>query len=254
VPDKDRGADPQKSPQPAKKPTASPQPSYKAEDWTVAFYPILAWAPVLGASINLPDLPDLPSRPPGADTGGHASGGLNGAAFFGLSVQKSRFVADFSVLWASVGAESTNPKVKIDTGAVFADAMAGVKIYRNLAVTAGVRHMGLKIDAKLGDRPGVTWKPGIWDPMIGLQLRSSLNRKWGVDLRFEGGGFGVGSDVDISATGRFDWRFARHFGMTMGYGLLHFKFSRETNTLIGTFTRETSQTLHGPILGFGIYF
>jgi hypothetical protein len=207
----------------------------------------------MGASINLPDLPDLPNLPPGADKSGNVSG-LNGVALFGVSVQKNRFVGDLSVLWGSVGASSTNPKIKIDTAAIFADATVGVKIYRDLAVTGGVRHMGLKIDAQLGDCAGVTWKPGIWDPMVGLMLRSSLGKKWGVDLRLEGGGFGAGSDVDISTTGRLDGRFARHFGMTMGYGALHFKFSRDVTVLGRTFTREATQTLHGPIFGFGIYF
>jgi len=256
VPDKDSGAEPQKTPQPAQKPKTPPSPSYKAEDWTVAFFPILAWAPIMGGSINLPDLPDLPNLPPGSggDRSGNVSGGLNGLALFGLSVQKSRFVGDLSVIWGSVGAESTNPRVKLDTGAIFTDATAGVKFYKDLALVAGVRRLGLKIDATLGDRPQVTWKPGVWDPMLGLQYRSSLGKKWGVDIRLAGGGFGVGSDVDISATGRLDWRFARHFGMTMGYGGLHFKFTNQVSVLTRTFTREASQTLHGPIIGFGIYF
>jgi len=55
-----------------------------------------------------------------------------------------------------MGASSTNPKLSIDTGAIFADATAGVKIYKDLALTAGVRRMALKIDATLGDRPQVT--------------------------------------------------------------------------------------------------
>jgi hypothetical protein len=46
--------------------------------------------------------------------------------------------------------------------------------------------------------------------MIGLSYRSSLGKKWGVNLDFKGGGFGVGSDVEITATGGLDWRFARH--------------------------------------------
>jgi hypothetical protein len=257
VPEKDSGAEPQKSAQPAQKRATPPSPSYVAEDWTVAFYPILVWAPVMGANISLPDLPDLPNLPPGSSGGirnGNVSGGLNGVALFGVSVQKKRFVGDLSVLWGSVGASSTSPRLSIDTGVVFADATAGVKIFNDLALVGGVRRMALKIDATLGDRPQVTWKPGIWDPLIGLQLRKSLGKKWGVDLRVDGGGFGVGSDVDISATGRLDWRFSRHFGMTMGYGGLHFKFKNDVTVLNQTFTREVGQTLHGPIFGFGIYF
>ncbi len=254
--DKDREAE-RESTQQAQKPAAPPKPSYKAEDWTVAFYPILAWAPIMGASINLPDLPDIPNLPPGTSAGernGSVSSGLNGVALFGLSVQKSRFVGDLSVIWGSVGASTANPRISIDTAAIYADASAGMRVYKDLALTGGVRHLGLKINAQLGDRPGVTWKPGVWDPMVGLRMRSSLGKKWGVDLAFEGGGFGVGSDVDISASGRLDWRFARHFGMTMGWGALHFKMTSTATVLSQTYVRETVQTLHGPVFGFGFYF
>jgi hypothetical protein len=35
-------------------------------------------------------------------------------------------------------------------------------------------------------------------------------------LHGDGGGFGVGSEVDMTATGRAEWQFARHFGIAMG--------------------------------------
>ena len=60
-------------------------------------------------------------------------------------------------------ATSTNPPISLDTSAIYVDASAGIKVYKGLAVTGGVRRMGLKIDAKLGERPEVTWKPGVTD-------------------------------------------------------------------------------------------
>ncbi len=251
APDRNRGAETQQSTQQSQKTATPDKPAQKAEDWTVAFYPILAWAPIMGASVDLPDQPPLPG---GSVPAGEVSGSLNGLALFGFSVQKARFVGDLSVLWGKVSATSTNPKNEIGMGFLFADASAGVKIYRGLALTGGVRRLGMKIDATLGDSPQVTWKPGVTDPMLGLQMRSSLSKKWGVDLRFEGGGFGVGSDVDVSAQGRFDWRFARHFGLTIGYGALHFKITSGVTVEGKTYTREANQTLHGPVFGFGIYF
>ena len=44
----------------------------------------------------------------------------------------------------------------------------------------------------------------------------------------EGGGFGVGTDVELSAGLRLDWKPFRHFGFTGGYNFLYFKLS---NTL-----------------------
>jgi hypothetical protein len=56
--------------------------------------------------------------------------------------------------------------------------------------------------------------------------------------------------VDVSATGLADWQFVKHFGLTMGYGVIHLDISdtrfRQTLTV--------NQTLNGPQFGFGIYF
>jgi hypothetical protein len=56
--------------------------------------------------------------------------------------------------------------------------------------------------------------------------------------------------VDVTATGRAEWQFARHFGIAMGYGGMHFSAS---DTVAGK-TLTISPTLHGPIFGFGIFF
>ena len=239
------------APQPSPKKNGS---SNKAEDWTVVIYPILVWAPVMGGSVNMPDLPPEPGQPGGGVQQGDVTGGLSGAFFGGFAIQKSWFVADVSALWANFDSTSTRPPITLDTGLVFYDASAGVKVTRDLAITGGVRHLGLDMDAKLGDRATVTWKPSVTDPMVGVQWRPSLSEHWGLDVGVKGGGFGVGSDIDLSATGRLDWRFARHFGLTAGYGVIHFKLSRDLTTSLGTFSRETTQTLHGPIFGLGIYF
>jgi hypothetical protein len=225
-----------------------------AEDWTVVLYPILVWAPVMGGSVSMPDVPATPGQPGGGVSGGDVEGGLTGAYFFGFGVQKNWFVADFSAILAKSESTSTNPKIALDTDLVFYDASAGVKVTKDLAIVGGVRHLGLTLDAKLGDRPAVRWEPSVTDPMVGVLWRPSLSKHVGLDIALKGGGFGVGSDLDLSAVGRLDWRFARHFGLTAGYGVIHFKLSREFNTSFGTFERETTQTLHGPIFGLGIYF
>jgi hypothetical protein len=49
---------------------------------------------------------------------------------------------------------------------------------------------------------------------------------------------------------RVDWKPVSHFGVTAGYNILYFKV---TDTLRN---REfvVKQTMHGPILGIGLYF
>ncbi|MBV9501311.1 MAG: hypothetical protein JO138_18215, partial [Acidobacteriaceae bacterium] len=79
--------------------------------------------------------------------------------------------------------------------------------------------------------------------------RTALGRKWFVVFDVAGGGFGVGSDVDISGSLRADWKFTRHFGITLGYGVEHFQIT--TRVVDHDFT--VKQTLNGPTFGFGIF-
>jgi hypothetical protein len=109
--------------------------------------------------------------------------------------------------------------------------------------------MALNIHAQLGNLPEAHWKPGVWDPLVGLDWRQALGRKWAVRLDLAGGGFGAGNDVDVSASLRADWRFTHRFGLTMGYGAPHF----QNSTTVLNQVHKTKQTLKGAIFGFGIY-
>lgn len=224
------------------------------KDWNVELYPVFVWAPFMGATVrlpqfpNLPDLPDLPNGPPGPS--GNASSSLNGAAFFQIRVEKSKWAGEANILWAGLAASTTTPRVKINLDIVYGQAMGGREVLPNFWVEGGVRRMALNVRATLLDFPEVGRKPGITDPLVGLSYRRPLGRKFRLDLHADGGGFGVGSDVDYALTGRVDWRFAKHFGTSLGWGLLHLKIS---NTVLQR-NLTISQTLNGPILGIGIYF
>ena len=108
--------------------------------------------------------------------------------------------------------------------------------------------MATKYDIELDGRE-FERKPGFWDPLIGVGWHKGGDTvEW--HATFEGGGFGVGSDVDISTAIRLDWKPTTHFGITAGYNLLYFKLSHTVADR--TFTAK--QTLHGPIVGIGLYF
>ena len=219
--------------------------------WDLDIYPILAWLPIFGANVDLPSLPEGPggggTNTPGGS--GSVSGSFNYAVFVGLSFRYDKWIADFSGVWAGLSAERTLPRVAISTQIAFGDLLAGRQIYRHVSLTGGVRRMGLRISAQVENSGERTWRPGFWDPLIGLDWRNRLSRKWTAQVSVDGGGFGVGSEVDFSARAHADWRFARHFGVLMGYGILHFQ---DSETVLGR-TYKTKQTLNGPIFGFGIY-
>jgi len=227
--------------------------------WKVTIYPIYGWMPVFGASVNLPDLPSIPGRPGESGGSGTASGSFNGAGFAGFDIEKSRWEAKGSFLFASVSGDKTNTNLNLKTHVglrvIFGELFGGREVLKGLFLEGGVRRMSVKISASLNDRPEVSRTPGVWDPLIGFTWKHPWKKKWQLTAHFDGGGFGVGTDYSLSGTVRADWRFTRHFGTTFGLGALRFKI---TNTFLynSQFERTLTaqQTLWGPLFGFGIYF
>jgi hypothetical protein len=223
--------------------------------WKISIYPVYLWAPVFGAHINFTgiDLPNTPGTPSSND--GSTSGSFNGAGFAAFEIEKSRFVARGETLFASVSGDNTNPKVHIGMNVLYGAALGGYKITRGLSLEGGFRYLGMKISGNIDDRPGIVARPGVTDPLIGLTWNQPLGRRWMMNMHFDGGGFGVGSDVDMKGSVRFDWRFAKHFGLAMGAAALHLQI--EDDILSSTQLARTvkfRQTLWGPVFGFGIYF
>jgi len=214
---------------------------------TVTIYPVLAWVPT---SIDIDvDLPPL-------DGGGGGGGGeiidstLDGAFLGGFAVSGGRWRVDGDGLWAGFGGDRPDlPVLKVDVDAIYFHVTGGVRVVKDLYLTTGVRRLALKYNVKLGDRPEFERKPGVWDPLIGVGWHRA-GRKLEVHATFEGGGFGVGTDVELGGTFRLDWKPVTHFGLTGGYNYLYFKLSDEVRSR--TFTAK--QTLHGPVVGFGLYF
>jgi hypothetical protein len=217
------------------------------DGWKVTLYPILAWVPLgIGIDVSVPSVPGN-----GGGGGGKIiDGRFDGAFFGGLSVSHRFWRIDAGGLWAAVGGDrGQNPKLKVDVDIIYANATGGVKVYKDLYVTAGVRRYALKYKIVLLDYPEFQRKPGVWDPLIGIGWHH-VGDKLEVHATFDGGGFGVGADVDVAAAFRLDWKPISHFGLTGGYQVLYLKASDEVLSKTFTFT----QTLHGPMVGIGLYF
>jgi len=212
----------------------------KPYGWHIAIYPAMAWAPLFGTSVTLPGQPS-PS--------GSTSGSLNGLFAAGARFEKNKWSADAMFMWAALSAQRKNPLVDVNLNLILGDAMAGREILPNFYIEGGVRTLALDIHAIVGSS-SASRSPSYWDPLVGLTYRRQLGRKWRILVHGDGGGFGVGSDVDVTATARTEWQFARHFGIAMGYGGMHFS---DSNT-VGGKTLKISPTLHGPTFGFGIFF
>jgi hypothetical protein len=75
------------------------------------------------------------------------------------------------------------------------------RFFPTFYVEGGVRRLALDIHATVGSSIAIR-SPGYWDPLIGLTYCRQLGRKWRILIHGDGGGFGVGSDVDVTATAR----------------------------------------------------
>ena len=210
----------------------------------IAIYPICGWAPIFGAHV---DIPNTPSTPGGGS--GSTNTSLNGAAMAGFTLQKEKWDGDLNFMYAGMDASRTSPHINLNLDGRVAGGQVGYAFYKDFYFT-GVRYLGLSYSITLGNFPTFHRSPGLTDPLLGLLWRRQISRKWLLRVNLLGGGFGVGSNVDVSATGLADWQFVKHFGLTMGYGVIHFDIGdtrfRQRLTV--------NQTLNGPQFGFGIYF
>ena len=229
---------------------AHAQGQTRDEDWKIAVYPVFAWVPI-GISIDVNVPPITGGGGSGPEFGGKiADGRFDGAFFGGLSAAKGHWRIDTDGLWAAVGGDrAESPVLRVDVDAFYIHGSVGRRIFSDVFVTGGVRHLALKYDIELNGRE-FERKPGFWDPLIGVAWHHPVGDKLDLHATFEGGGFGVGSDSEIATAFRFDWKPATHFGITGGYSLLSFKVSHT----VADREFKAKQTMHGPLVGIGLYF
>lgn len=222
----------------------------------VAIYPLFGWLPYFSPSVSLP--PSSGGGIGGGNLIARPNTSLNGVAAFAVDVTVRKWLFEGQGMFGTLSATNSSPYVKVSASVHYGDFFVGHQIGMGFSALGGFRRIALGFDATLGALPTFSREPGVWDPMLGIEWRRTLRRKFFVQGRFDGGGFGVGSDVDIEAQGRVEWRFVKHFGAVLGYQVLYNKFS---GTVSGTVVNTTitypwnyHQTAYGPILGVGIYF
>ena len=163
---------------------------------------------------------------------------FDGAFLGGFSAAKGAWRVDADGLWAAVGGDRLeSPVFTVDADVIYLHVTGGRRIVKDLYV--------INVDA-LGV---IERKPGVWDPLVGLGWHT-WRRHFEVHAIFEGGGFGVGSDVEVATSFRFNSKIIPHFGVTAGYQFLYFNVD---DSVRGREFR-VKQTLHGPIAGVGFYF
>lgn len=214
-------------------------------NWNVTVYPIFAWLPVsLGIAV------DVPEGDGGGLFGEIIDSRFDGAYFGGAAASNGPWRLEGYGMWAAFGGDRPDlPFLEVDLDVVYGDVRLGRRVARDFYVTGGVRRVALEYDIALGTLPRFSRKPGVWDPIVGVGWhRVGPTIEW--HASFDGGGFGIGSDVDLAAGVRVDWKPVPHFGVAAGYNVLYLQV---TDSLAGS-TVVIEPTLHGPVVGIGLYF
>jgi hypothetical protein len=215
----------------------------------VVIYPILFQAPIYGVNIRLPEFDGAGAISRSTDRN------LDSAFLAGVSIERDKWFFDFEGEYAGLSAERVSPILKVSTDLFFFKAMGGWRFGKGFAIDGGVKRLAVDLKVELGDNLEAHTKPGLWDPMVGIDWRSFVTKRLQLNAALEGGGFGVGSDVDISGRFDADWELIPHVVFNFGYSFLYFKATVD-NVTVGPNQRELTmkQTLHGPRVGIGIRF
>jgi hypothetical protein len=214
--------------------------------WTFTVYPVLVWVPIdIGIDVDVP-----PDDGDGGGSGDILESRFDGAFFGGMTASNGVWRIEGYGIWAAFGGDRPElPFLDVDMDLIFGDGKVGRRVARDLYVTAGVRRIALDYDITLGTLPTLSRKPGLWDPLVGIGWhRVGPKVEW--HASFDGGGFGAGADVDLGTAVRVDWKPIPHFGFTAGYNVLYLKV---TDSVAGR-TVVVKPTVHGPAVGFGLYF
>jgi hypothetical protein len=142
------------------------------------------------------------------------------------------------------------PRFEITLDTIAFKVLGGFKIAPALYADGGVRRVALNVTASILNFEPVTWKPGIWEPVVGLTFRPQLSKTVRIFTQAQLGFSGDDSSRSGAVNARVEWQPIRHLTFGGGWGWSYLRVD-------GTIVRgpvHLSQTLNGPIITLGIPF
>jgi hypothetical protein len=186
----------------------------------VIVYPILVQAPIFGASIDLPSVPGSGGGGESGEQSGSTDVSLNTLYMAAVAVRANRWFVEARGQWADLTASRAAPHVTLDTRARFFTVRGGPTLGRGFSATAGVRRIWGQLDATL-EPPALSRSltgsvdKALYDPLVGIDWRGGTGA-FIFEGNFQGGGFGVGTDADVSSEFNVSWRFTPHTELRVG--------------------------------------
>jgi hypothetical protein len=124
------------------------------------------------------------------------------------------------------------------------------RVCRYFTGYAGTRYNSaeLEFSGPLGIHPSNT--EAWWDPIVGTRISLPIAKKWSFHVTGDIGGFDVGSDFTWQAFPYFNWEFAKHASLQVGYRFLSTDY--EIGSGLNRFKYDV--LIHGPQIGFTLHF
>ena len=101
--------------------------------------------------------------------------------------------------------------------------MGGFRIAPALYIDGGVRRFAVKMTASILDFQPVTWKPGIWEPVVGATFRPRISRNLRLFTQADVGFTGDDSSRSGAATAIVEWSPLSHLSVGGGWGWTYLK-------------------------------
>ena len=117
-------------------------------------------------------------------------------------------------------------------------------------VLAGARYSDIDIAVDFARARTVERSADWIDPFIGARLQTGLSPRWGLSVRADVGGFGVGSEFTWNVVAGATYHWSENRDLFLGYRALYQKYQSDS----GRFPLEYEPLYHGPALAVQFRF
>jgi hypothetical protein len=161
-------------------------------------------------------------------------------------VSYERFFAGTDTVYMGLGGANKLVNAGFDQWA--AELLGGYRVHPRIALLGGVRYNSLSTNLRFQGPLGLVrggsqvW----WDPFFGAIGNIPLGKKFGASVRFDAGGFGVGSRIAVNAEPFLNYRISKLVTGTAGWKFLYQDY-------VNTGKRfEYDMLTQGPVLGIAM--
>ncbi|HSE39830.1 MAG TPA: hypothetical protein VLH08_03630 [Acidobacteriota bacterium] len=154
-------------------------------------------------------------------------------------------------IYMGLGAGVTGPlgnPIDVDVDQTVFGADVGYAVSETADLLAGARIVSLqtKLDFSAPINLEVEAEKTWVDPYVGIRFHPWINENWSVIIRFDIGGFDIGSDIVWNLNANAVWHVTERSSFAFGYRIMDVKYDDEE----GDTEFIYDMTNHGPIGGF----